>query len=118
MKTKRRPVRNARVATRSLPLSLYELGRSGGPNAMIRQAELEAGDQEARFWLEVLESQLPQIPIEDGDDIMLSAIVHGWIKSLRQRLGLRPSPDVIRAQTRERVRRYRERQAAPPGEGA
>ena len=90
-------------------MSLYELARSGGPNAMIRQAELEAGDQEARFWLEVLESQVPQIPIEDGDDILLSAIAQGWIKSLRQRLGLRPSPETIRAQTRERVRRFRAR---------
>jgi hypothetical protein len=42
---------------------------------------------------------------------MLSAIVHGWLKSLRLRLGVRPSPDVIRAQTRERVRRLRARRA-------
>jgi hypothetical protein len=57
----------------------------------------------------VLEQQVQQIVVEDMDDAMLSAIVHGWIKSLRKRLGIRPSPDAIRAQTRERVRRFRAR---------
>jgi hypothetical protein len=109
MKPKRRHVRNVGPVVPTLPRSLYELVRSGGPNAMIRQAELKAGDQEARFWLDVLEKQVPQIAIEDGDDLMLSAIAHGWMKSLRQRLGVRPSPDVVRAQTRERVRQFRAR---------
>jgi hypothetical protein len=57
----------------------------------------------------VLEQQVQQIVVEDMDDAMLSAIVPGWIKSLRKRLGIRPSPDAIRAQTRERVRRFRAR---------
>jgi hypothetical protein len=38
---------------------------------------------------------------------MMAAIVPSWIKTLRKRLGVKPTPDEIRAQTRERVRRFR-----------
>jgi hypothetical protein len=54
MQSKRRSSRNVRATSRTLPMSLDELARSGGPNAMIEQAERQAGDQEARFWLDVL----------------------------------------------------------------
>jgi hypothetical protein len=39
-------------------------------------------------------------------------IVYWWIADLRRKLGLRQPKDVIRMQTRERVRRYRERKRA------
>jgi hypothetical protein len=73
MKPKRRYVRNAPVSMKALPRSLDELARiPGGPFALIEQVERQAGDQEARFWLGVLEAQVPQIPFS-----ILSAIVHG-----------------------------------------
>ena len=114
MKPKRGVVRNASSVEAALPKSLDELARiPGGPFALIEQAEQQAGDAEARFWLDVLEHHVAKALAEGvtGDDLMLSAIVHGWLKSLRLRLGVRPSPDVIRAQTRERVRRLRARRA-------
>ena len=114
MKPKPRVVRNASSVGAALPRSLDELARiPGGPFALIEQAERQAGDAEARFWLDVLEHHVAQALAKGvtGDDLMLSAIVHGWLKSLRQRLGIKPSLEAIRAQTRERVRRLRARRA-------
>jgi hypothetical protein len=110
MKPKRRHAGNAATTEQVLPMSLDELVRiPGGPFALIEQAEQRAGDEVASFWLGVLEQHVPQIPVEDMGDVMLSAIAQSWIKSLRKRLGIRPSPDEVRAQTRERVRRFRAR---------
>ena len=91
MKPKPRVVRNASSVGAALPRSLDELARiPGGPFALIEQAERQAGDAEARFWLDVLEHHVAQALAKGvtGDDLMLSAIVHGWLKSLRQRLGV------------------------------
>jgi len=44
---------------------------------------------------------------DTGGDLLDEVIVDGWVKSLRRRLGVRPSPQQIRDQTRERVRRWR-----------
>jgi hypothetical protein len=77
--------------------TLGELADAGGPETLAQ----EAAQSERRRWLNTLES-LPQRP----------DIVHGWINGLRRKLGLRQPKDVIRAQVRERVRRYRERKRA------
>ena len=54
-------VRNASSVEAALPRSLDELARiAGGPFALIEQAEQQAGDQEARFWLDVLEHHVAQ----------------------------------------------------------
>ena len=85
MKPKRRighRPRNVRAVPQTLPMSLDELARSGGPNAMIRQAEQQAGDQEARFWLNTLESCAVG---EAG--LFMAVVVPSWIQSLRKRLG-------------------------------
>jgi hypothetical protein len=79
--------------------TLGELADAGGPETLAR----EAAQNERRQWLDVLEA-IPEAKRPD--------IVHGWIGDLRRKLGLRQAKDVIRKQTRERVRRYRERQRA------
>jgi hypothetical protein len=109
MKPKRRRPCNVRVNSRALPMSLDELARSGGPNAMIQQVERQASDQEARFWLETLEAYWLATALVL--DLPYTMILDSWIKSLRRRLGVKPTPEAIRAQTRERVRRFRERMA-------
>jgi hypothetical protein len=75
--------------------SLEELARSGGPNAMIRQAERQAGDQEARFWVDVLETCAIDASGEAG--LFMAALVPSWIQSLRKRLGIKPTAEAIRA---------------------
>ncbi len=92
-------------------MTLAELLGMGGPDALIDEAERRAGDETARFWLAVIEKHASQIVIEDMDDAVLSGIAQSWIRSLRLRLGIKPSPEAIRAQTRERVRRWRARMA-------
>jgi hypothetical protein len=62
-----------------------------------------AAQNERRRWLDTLED----IPAAQRPDI-----VHEWIADLRRKLALRRSKDIIRAQTRDRVRRHRERKRA------
>lgn len=95
------------VTAEALPMTLEELLPVGGPLALIAQAERRVGDQEASFWLGVLEA--PEIDVSDA---LAAVVVPSWIRSLRRRLGVTPSPAAIRAQTRERVRRFRARKAS------
>jgi hypothetical protein len=88
-------------------MTLDELFRAGGPQTLIRKAERRAGDDEARLWLNVLEAASPKL--DASDNLVLHVTVQDEIRSLRKRLGLKPSIDEVRAQTRERVRRFRER---------
>jgi hypothetical protein len=81
--------------------TLGDLADAGGPEALAKRAAEQAAQSERRRWLDTLEA-LPQRP----------DIVCGWINNLRRRLRLRQPKDVIRMQTRERVRRYRERKRA------
>jgi hypothetical protein len=83
--------------------TLGELADAGGPETLARKAAREAAQSERRLWLDVLEA----IPGAQRPDI-----AHWWARDLRRKLGLRQPKDVVRAQTRERVRRYRERQRA------
>jgi hypothetical protein len=79
--------------------TLGELADAGGPEALAQ----EAAQSERRRWLDTLED-IPEAKRPD--------IVYRWISDLRRKLGLRQPKNVIRMQTRERVRRYRERQRA------
>jgi hypothetical protein len=79
--------------------TLGELADAGGPETLAQ----EAAQNERRRWLDVL---------EDISEARRPDIVHGWINGLRRKLGLRQPTDIIRLQTRERVRRYRARQRA------
>jgi hypothetical protein len=79
--------------------TLGELHDAGGPETLAQ----EAAQSERRRWLDVLED-VPEAKRPD--------IVYRWIGDLRRKLGLRRSKNIIRAQTRDRVRRYRERKRA------
>jgi hypothetical protein len=102
---------------KKLPRTLDELYAVGGPAAYIAAAERRAGDQEAQWWLDELESRaLPEMdaltdPDGFADSEAAKGVVEIWIRQLRGRLGLKAPPDVVRAQTRERVRRLRARRA-------
>jgi hypothetical protein len=90
----------------TLPLTLSDLIKAGGPETLARRAAEKAGQEERRFWFNVLKNLEP---IKDGSTG--SAIVMTWLRTLRRQLRI-PAPrdkDLIRAQTRERVRRYRAR---------
>jgi uncharacterized protein (DUF2267 family) len=93
-----------------LPMTIADLIKAGGPETFARQAAHKAAQGERRFWLRVLE----QVDLEEVNrrDSYEAAVVTAWIKSLRRQINVKPSPEVIRAQTRERVRRFRSRQAA------
>ena len=110
MKAKRRYVRNVRDKSLALPTTLEDLIRQGGPLTCIQEVERQAGDAEARFWLGVLEVLAPPSG-EDMRTLMMFETVQMWVKTMRRRLGIKPTPEAVRAQTRERVRRYRARKA-------
>jgi hypothetical protein len=91
------------------PDTWLDLIRAGGPEVYMRAAGLRAARQaelhEARRWLAVLEDA-------DPGDAQIAAAVAGYIKRLRRILGVRPPIDEVRAQTRERVRRFRAKSRA------
>ena len=98
----------------SLPTTLSERIASGGPGALIRRAAAraakEAATREGLFWLAVLEEIAAKSTV--GDDPGDQAYVTGTIRALRRRFGLKRPLEEVRAQTRERVRRHRERRKA------
>jgi hypothetical protein len=93
-----------------LPMTISDLIKAGGPETFARQAAHKAAQSERRFWLGVLE----QVDLEELEqqDLYAAVTVSAWIRSLRRQVNVKPSPEVIRAQTRERVRRFRSRRAA------
>jgi hypothetical protein len=88
-----------------LPTTFAKLVKLGGPEHFAREESERAARRERTFWLGVLESWAV-----DNDDWLCRI----WIRDLRRRLGIKQPRDLetIRAQTRERVRRFRQRQAA------
>jgi hypothetical protein len=105
---------------KKLPRSLDELYQAGGPQRYIDAAEKQAGDEEARWWLPLLEGLGPLSAPEwrtltdpDGfaDSAAAKLVVKFWIEKLRRRLRRKTPPDIVRAQTRERVRGHRARKA-------
>ena len=96
----------------ALPKTFAQLVRRGGPERFVREAAREAADHAAReereFWLATLEQMV------QPDDAIANVTLGLYIRDLRRRLGLRQPPDVVRAQTRERVRRFRRRQRGLP----
>jgi hypothetical protein len=49
-------------------------------------------------------------PNSELDELHINVQVNMYIRELRRKLGLKPPKELIREQTRERVRRFRERQ--------
>ena len=93
------PPSDARGGLRALhfPRTWDELVETGGPDARIAEAERNAGDAEARYWLRRLEED--QKTLDPAEDLGLVCVVNGWVKRLRLRLGVHPSQDEVRAQT-------------------
>ena len=99
----RRSKRPRRVPKR-LPQKIHELVAASGPNAVARNATAAAARQELEFWLKLLE-RIKQEDLDTRGRMMCSR----YIRNLRRKLGIRPSKEEIREQTRLRVRRFRER---------
>ena len=94
-----------------LPASLDELIEAGGPEAFAKQEAKQAARRERQLWLGVLE-RLELNKLNSDQQVIMIAIVESYIRELRRRLGIRPLKETVRAQTRERVRRFRARRAA------
>jgi hypothetical protein len=96
------------------PNTWRDLIRAGGPLVYMRAAGLRAAKEaeleEAQRWLGWLEQNRPEVDADSHpDDITIARLVDRYIKTLRRILG-EPTPiDEVRAQTRRRVRRFRER---------
>ena len=102
----RRPKRRPK-----LPTSLDELIEAGGPEAFAKQEAKQAARRERQLWLGVLE-RLELNRLNSDQQVIMISIVESYIRELRRRLGIRPPRETVRAQTRERVRRFRARRAA------
>jgi hypothetical protein len=97
-----------------LPLTLRELIKSGGPIPLVRaageRARRDAVLEEARSWLDTLMQQRIVLdPTSSFDDTTLAGMIEDYIRSLRRILHQRSPLDERRAQTRARVRRFRQR---------
>jgi hypothetical protein len=94
-------------------MTLNEFFHAGGMSAIEREAAQRAIKDERRLWLPMLEAWRVRLP---ADDLMMIVWLEAQIRRARKGgLGLKrfPSPQVAerrRIQTRERVRRFRERQ--------
>jgi hypothetical protein len=89
---------------KQLPQKIHELVAAGGPKAVARNAAADAARQEMEFWLKLLE-RIKQEDLDTRGRMMCSR----YIRNPRRKLGIRPSKEEIREQTRSRVRRFRER---------
>jgi hypothetical protein len=113
-KSKRR--RNARhqaaPVTSLFAMTLDDIVRQG-PLTIIereaKQAAREAADRTARALLDALTQARQEIDDSDIDRQLSAMVIDGQIKTLRRVLHDHPTIDEVRAQTRARVRRFRER---------
>ena len=88
------------------PVTWPEFFHAG--EAAIEEAINRVAYDARRSWLETLEKALPALPEDDSDDYFLRLSVIARIKRLRRKLGIEQPAKEVRAQTRERVRQYRE----------
>ena len=97
-----------RRRSKRLPMTVGELIEAGGPETLARHAATEAAEKaatlERKFWLGVLERW------QRKNELDLNVTL--YIRELRRKLGKKPPKELIREQTRERVRRFRERSRA------
>jgi hypothetical protein len=84
----------------------------------VRQLEHEAAAAAVRdvqaLWLGTLtdwqQQEIEQLHHTPRSNLQLLAYLTSEVKRLRRALSIRPSPAVVREQTRKRVQTYRERQ--------
>ena len=95
-------------AVMRLVMSWDELIEAGGVEGLAREAAEEAANEVRRHWLEAFEGMLAN-STPDATNWMWLANLDSEVRRLRRVLGIKTPPDVVRQQTRERVRRHRER---------
>ena len=98
--------------SKQLPRTIRELVEAGGPETLARNAAVTAAAnatrQQREFWLGVLEG-INQDDLDAWDEMFCIQ----YIRDLRRKLGIRQPKELIREQTRLRVRRFRERRVEP-----
>ena len=101
-----RPSKQSR--SKRVPRTIRELVEAGGPETLARNAAANAARQEREFWLGVLEA-INQDDLDAWDEMFFSQ----YIRDLRRQLRIRQPKELIREQTRLRVRRFRELRVEP-----
>ena len=99
----------------SMDQGALEIIKAGGIGRLADQAALNARRKVWREYLDELEETAEDIEANpDAYTPIEIAVVRGNIRRMRRRLGIKttPDPEKRRALTRERVRRFRERQRA------
>ena len=91
---------------------LAEFIEGGGVLRREHEAARQAVQKEREFWLPLLEDKLATADLNAYEENYLA----GEIRRLQRMLGIKPTLDRRRTQTRERVRRLRHRRklVAPP----
>jgi hypothetical protein len=88
---------------------------AGGPMAKVREAADETARREAAFWALAIADMLAREKASSDADPVAVATMDNWLKELRRLADIKPAPEKVRAQTRERGRRSRERRWAAEG---
>ena len=100
---------------REMPGSVYELMTTGGVEARAEAAAYEARMSEYRFWLEILDGWRMDCTADANAGDEAAGRAARWLghetARIKRILGERRPRDLdkVRAQTKERVRRHRER---------
>jgi hypothetical protein len=94
-----------------LPLSSRQEAR----RRKVREAADETARREAAFWALAIADMLACEEASSNADPLALVTMRGWLEELRRLAGIKPSPEEVWAQARERVRRYRERRRAAEG---
>jgi hypothetical protein len=113
----RRNVRGKKAGVTSLfAMTLDDIVRQG-PLMIIereaKQAAREAADRTARMLLDALTEARAKLDMSNETNFMAALVIDGQIKTLRRILHDHLTIEEVRAQTRERVRRFRERRKRP-----
>jgi hypothetical protein len=98
------------AAAVGLPMSVGALIEYGGVDRLEREAAARVVRETRQFWLPILEAWLDHAAASADADWSVLAYLAGEITRLRRATGIPASPERRRAQVRDRVRRWRQKQ--------
>jgi hypothetical protein len=98
------------TAAVGFPMSVGALIEYGGVDRLAREAAAQAVREVQQSWLQILEAWLDHALASADASLIELAYLAGEITRLRRATGIPPSPERRRAQVRDRVRRWRQKQ--------